>query len=149
MWVRGDERGLSFDHVERVLDGATRRDGTSVIGRFGGVEVRNEYGVIIFSKREEGKRDGASDQDLQDPHDPRDPQVSKQLQVPGETSVEALGITVRASFSQDDGDAAGPEDPSDRLWAQLDWSGFRLLSSCAPGDLETACSLWDFRGRKK
>ena len=51
--LRGDEKGLSYDHVERILAGADRRRGTTVIGRFGGVEVRNEYGRLVFLKPDE------------------------------------------------------------------------------------------------
>lgn len=133
--VRGDERGLGFDHVERILAGAARRDGTWVIGCFGGIEVRNEYGSLLFLKREERV---AAEQP-----------VTKELQVPGETPVEALGVTVRASFERGDGDGAGLADvgqtleerlgdvPLENLSARLDWERLKpplIVRNRRPGD---------------
>lgn len=153
--VRGDERGLSFEHVEKILEGAARRAGTSVIGCFGGVEVRSEYGRLLFLKPG-GEPGGGSGLDTTS-GTPRHREGEgrahaaqagenaweQELRVPGETRVEALGITVRTWFESEEDPGQGPRaaeggNPEAReVSARLDWERLKrplVVRSRRPGD---------------
>ena len=94
-----------------------------MIGRFGGVEVRNEYGVLVFLKPGEDS--------------PGDLDVCERLRVPGETPVEALGITVRASRIEAGGELGGDGGREDRLSVDLDWERLTpplVVRTRRPGD---------------
>lgn len=111
--ARGDERGLDFDHVERILAGAARREGTVILGRFGGVEVWNEYGELYFWPAGAAPR----------PSGPKslEAQVKRtKLDIPGETFVAELGVTIRAELTREKPDE-GTVSPGEKA-AYLDWS---------------------------
>lgn len=146
--LRGDEKGLSYDHVERILAGADRRRGTTVIGRFGGVEVRNEYGRLVFLKPDEGRDGGSGIEKLKRHPSPGTARTSgslvlQKLPTPGKTRVEALGITVHTAWEdggEDDEPIGGAEAPSksrDSMCARIDWERIKpplVVRSRRPGD---------------
>lgn len=125
--VRGDERGLGFDHVERILAAAARKEGTRVIGRFGGVEVRNEYGELLFLPCD----------DMDGPDAPVRPPVRQRLAVPGETLVDGLDVTIRASLLRAKGEVPVDQCLPGPNRAHLDWrrvSPPLVVRSRLPGD---------------
>lgn len=119
----GDEKGLDFDHVERVLERAAERRGSFVVIQAGGVVVRNEYGRLIFAF--EAQLPGAGNP-VERTWEAGPEAAGTPLAVPGVTELPRFGVRIRAALVEGPlarasaGAAPGPGR------AYLDWEKLTL-----------------------
>lgn len=141
--ARGNEKALSFRHVERILDAVFNgcsaveagpspsvkpAAGTVEVGRFGGVRIVREYDQLLFF-----------------PVGNEPPSITiaeRPLRVPGETELVETGETIRAQFAAA-GDMAGMVEVAEmagsgsKRAAFFDWEQVEpplLVRSRLPGD---------------
>ena len=104
--VAEGETAIDFEHVERILERADECRGTIVVGRFGGVEVRNEYGRLHFVSA------GTA---------PAAPVEERALAVPGETSHARFALRFQARIVDGPLERVSAHLPPGPNRALLDW----------------------------
>lgn len=101
---RGDLRGISFCHVERLLEKAVNGAAGSILELPGALVARKEYGRLVLTEAAPAA-DGIAP-----------PGVA--VAVPGTTPVPALGLVVKAELTDALPAAAGP-DSAIFAWEEL------------------------------